>query len=162
MSRHIKILGKNDVWYVRVTKEAVWHSLGGYYEAEIGYYLEPDRIEVVCGYCDSSLTSINNFIEKVFCGYQTQEELSADILKYLQDPKRGLQNFHLRVDHPFVHLLYHWLPVPIYREDFPNKSAIVMALEAKAKHLSQKRKWLRKTESIQYFLKNLRKYQMQK
>ena len=132
---------RQDVWKIYITRRRL--CLGRkndfHYFCDFGYFLAPRVFRSVRCFITVAqdkpfvVSKAESIYKKYLQRYPTQKDLSNVILEYLQNPRRGFGNFDFRFSIP--ELLYRGVPVPLYRNDFPNKTAILMILEAKANHL---------------------------
>jgi len=113
------------------------------YNCAFGYFVSPQYflpVRTALGYCqdpNQMIVSVGFTYRKYLQRFPTQKVLSEAILEYLQNPRRLFGNLDTRVGSNCVDLTYRGVPVPLLREDFPNKAAIIMALETKVRHVKQ-------------------------
>ena len=167
MADHIVWQYCQDVWQIRVVNRRRHSKLGGLesYYYEFGYFRNRNFFSII--FHDALYVRTDNpkprpaiFEEKAakhkrkLRRFPTQKTLSDEILKYLRNPHRAFGNFNFR--YHCTELLYRGIPVPIFRDDFPNRTAIIMAIETKLVHLKKHNPEFPRKSAMDYFLKYLK------
>ena len=167
MPKHIKILGKNDVWYLWEENVVyVWRNKNRARTVyKLGYALDwtippenkkkklppfVDEIEQKLLVCSSAWSvmssdkSVEAFTYSVYnlVRFKNMQEQASELIKYLLNPKRKNRLLSTMAHRA---LLYRHTPVPLYRTDMPHKERVFMALQLKLKNYDNWARWYRES-----------------
>jgi len=121
------VLYEQDVWQIRWIPPLDDSDLSscaiGYKSTQAGFHYSD--IETIDS--EDEKWDFVNYYKHRLKQFTTQQEFSIKLFNYLKDPRRKLQN----IDISHHDLFYREVPIPLFREDFPNKAAIMMALDTK-------------------------------
>ena len=140
ISSYPKVLYKHDVWQIRVDKYDTTYE--DRYLCQFGYVTPSGIFHIVCGYNSRNKDTIINAATeyaKVLYRFETQQEMSAELLKFLQNPQSASTIFELGYvwwNAANGELTYRDVPVPIYRNDFPDRMTIILALDTQLQLLN--------------------------
>ena len=141
-THYSKIVYAHDVWRIMTGRRTHGHT-SQYFFCLCGYIGEDEAFHLAIGESAPNKREIKE-IASMFADslrkYKNQKALSSSMLEFLHSPENAhevLDDLKLYWDDLTGELIYRSVPVPIYRDDFPNRTEIILAIDTHV-HLSNK------------------------
>ena len=137
-----KTVCEHDVWRIKVgrrdysCKDRSFFCLFGYVEQDETFHPVFDHFARSA----KRAREIADQFSGSLCRFKNQRTLSKSLLRFLQNPANRQQIIDFLVlywDNRNGEMVYHSVPVPIYRNDFPNRTKIIMSIDTHIQLSSQ-------------------------